>query len=206
MIIINILTRTSNRPNYFDINYNSVKSQILPENIIVNHIVSYDDEPTFKYLEKYKDIIKVAVDKEHKTATRTFPVNIYFNELHKYVKDGFIMYLDDDDSFYDNNSLAQLIPYLDETKIVFWQVQFPDKIIPADYIIDSKKVIIHNCPSNSFIYHYSLLNKYGIQWPPKRGGDYKFIHSLFKAHKNGNWLKLVLTKVPQSGFGLQMDK
>ena len=34
MIIINILTRTSNRPNYFDINYNSVKSQILPENII----------------------------------------------------------------------------------------------------------------------------------------------------------------------------
>ena len=205
-MIINILTRTSNRPKFFDINYNSVKSQIVDSNVIINHIVSYDDPTTFEYVDKYNDIIKVPVIKQNFTSMKTFPFNLYFNELHKYVKDGFIIYLDDDDTFYDNNSLQKIIPYLDINKILFWQVQFSNKIIPSVSLILSKSVSKNNCPSNSFSFHYSLLNKYNILWKPIRGGDYIFIHNLYKKHKNCRWINLIITKVPSSGVGLQIDK
>ena len=53
METLNILTRTSNRPNGFKRCYNSIKNQTYKK---INHIVSCDNEKDLNYLNNYDDI------------------------------------------------------------------------------------------------------------------------------------------------------
>ena len=129
-IIINILTRTCNRPNYFDINYRSIKNQTtnININININHLVCIDDEITKSYTDNYDDIIVIKVDKLEKSKDYSFPFNLYFNSMHKHdvINNGYIIYLDDDDSFMNNDVINIIEKYLDEDTLIIWQVLFPD--------------------------------------------------------------------------------
>lgn len=101
--LINILTRTSNRPIGFDINVKSVKEQTYDN---INHIIGYDNDEDLNYINKYDGLIKVKVDRESLISADTSPNpmtgkysphNLYFNEMMKIVTDGWIIYYDDDD-------------------------------------------------------------------------------------------------------------
>jgi hypothetical protein len=207
MITINILTRTSNRPNYFRNNYNSIINQKFESNIKINHIVSYDTKETYEYLKNYDRIKIIEVNKFTRTKTHSFPYNIYFNEMHKHIESGFIMYLDDDDSLNDDNSINQIINELDENKLLIWRVKsINNRIIPNINNIKNRKICYCDFTSNCFIYHSKWLENKKLLWQPVKGGDYKFGLLLFKTIKQIKTIDKIICKIDNfSGNGMQND-
>ena len=193
MININILTRTCNRPNYFKRNYESIKNQILPnDNVKIFHIVSYDEENTKLYLDEYNDIISVPVEKLFITKEHTFPYNHYLNDLHKHVKEGYILYLDDDDYLCSNNSISEIIPYLNEDSILIWRIERNKVILPHLSYFNKKQIVSSNYTSNCFTYHSKWLLNNNIKWTYTKNGDYKFLKLLKKYIININTLNKII--------------
>jgi glycosyltransferase involved in cell wall biosynthesis len=83
--VINILTRTSNRPNFFKICFESVSKQTYKN---INHIISVDNIETEEYVKKYTDnyIVVKKFDgyipyNPIYDVRRPAPYNLYLNEL-----------------------------------------------------------------------------------------------------------------------------
>jgi len=208
MIIINIITRTSKRPLYFKQNYDSIKNQILNDKIKINHIVSYDNKETYEYLKEYSDLIKVEVEYMPKTKINTFSFNLYFNILHDYIEEGYIMYLDDDDYLAENDSIMKIIDSLSEDAILIWRVSNGKQIYPSNKNFNTKGISYCDFTSNCFMYNSKWLkiNKQ-LVWPGVKGGDYRFGLKLYKTIKKINLLDEIICKIDNiNGFGLQKDK
>lgn len=106
---IYIISRTSNRPNFFQQTYNSIKSQTY-SNIV--HIVTYDTPETLLYLNNYVDLVKVAVKRQPRHENAHFPYNLYCNQAQQVIAKmhpGWIMYLDDDDLFTSNTAVEVIM-------------------------------------------------------------------------------------------------
>ena len=107
-VIINILTRTSNRPFYFAECRNSIVNQSYKN---IRHIVSVDDETSYKYVKENglldRDIIQI--ERPHRISLNHMPYNLYMNYLLQEVHQGWIMFLDDDDILFDTNSILTLV-------------------------------------------------------------------------------------------------
>ena len=104
---IYILTRTSGRPEFFKACRKSILEQSYKN---WEHIVSYDDVETFKYVSAAGDgVVPVGVDKLIKTPEMNCPYNLYNNNLLKRVPNGgWVLFLDDDGKLYNKESLKVL--------------------------------------------------------------------------------------------------
>ena len=194
MNLINIFTRTCNRPNFFALCKKSLSEQSYTNWL---HIIGYDDEESYtSYLHDIQNdqTICVPLLKELVTPINTFPYNLYFNVLQQKINSGYIIYLDDDDGFYVNNALEIISKYLDEDTILIWRVKFPDGLRPSDTIFANKRITSSGFPSNCFCYH----SKWATTWTGKKGGDSVYFHNLCKKIPKKIWLNEVLTKVNQS--------
>lgn len=111
--VITILTRTRNRPEEFSKLYSSVHNQSYKQ---INHIVSYDNDETLEYVTKYPNI-EIIQMKNYLLATNENPAphNLYINEMIKHIQNnGYVLILDDDDSFINNQSLAKMVSFIRE--------------------------------------------------------------------------------------------
>jgi hypothetical protein len=174
--LINILIRTSKRPKAFKININSILSQNYKN---LKLLISYDNEETLNYinnilkdLELDYNLFEVQKTKEY------YSYNDYCNTLLANVKDGYIIFLDDDDKFLHNNALKYINEHLLEDRFLAWEYQRPDKIIGPKKG-DIKKGNITSC---GFCYH----SKFKSFWPSLIGSDYEFVKNLV----NKNPIKL----------------
>lgn len=98
--IINILIRTSNRPVYFANCIESIKKQTNRNYKIIVGCDNKEDNYFKEYEHIIYDRIEAKAEKDiyvNDTRIKHFPFNLYFNELYKKVKSGYIMFLDDDD-------------------------------------------------------------------------------------------------------------
>ncbi len=104
---IYILTRTSGRPKFFEMCKKSIESQTYKKHV---HVTSCDDETTCKYVKRYEETTTlVPVSRIPKKGKRNCPYNMYNNNLIKRVPQGsWIIFLDDDGKFYDNEALERL--------------------------------------------------------------------------------------------------
>lgn len=130
--MINVITRTCNRPNRFRHNVESMKAQ---KHTDYNHIVCVDNKSTEEYVKHHGYSQYVVIDgdafreknKPKEQTKRTyFPHNLYMNECHKHVKDGWVIYVDDDDRLFDKTALDRLndmIEQCDEDTLIFFQTQ-----------------------------------------------------------------------------------
>lgn len=129
-----ILTRTNKRPTYFDRNYNIIISQQYPMKYI-NHIVSYHNNETYEYLNKYpiKTIkVKENIGKKNISVNNLYPYNLYLNNLVNAINndDSWIIFIDDDDLFTNNYCLTGINHEINKFKqlsnnnnfILFWRV------------------------------------------------------------------------------------
>ena len=115
-VLVNILVRTSKRPNYFETCMQSIYSQSYPA---IRILVSCDNEETFSYLKKYQGIEVVRVKPntgpceplpdDYPYDSYRFPANLHLNALMDQVKDGFIMFLDDDDLLLHPGALKAIV-------------------------------------------------------------------------------------------------
>ena len=196
---INILIRTSNRPDTFQRCIDSIKEQTYSN---VRVLISYDDEIADRYIQglKYQQI-RVHKDKVHDIqkkdgyGAKFFP-NLYFNELHKYCTKGFVLYLDDDDILCDKDVLQKI---MDKTKegndIVYWKVKVGNKIVP------SQTESIQPCDISGIgvCFHHTLKQN----WEGYRLGDYRVIKKMFEISKKNGFIDEVLTRTQKGlNFGV----
>jgi len=207
--IVNILTRTSSRPKYFKNCIESIKNQTYSN---INHIISVDDDESEIYVKQYTSnyirVKKYTGDIPKMKDRKAAPYNLYLNDLRKQVKDGWIMFLDDDDMFLENNAIEEIINAVrNEDDLVFWKVRFPNRIIPPDALFDQRKIALNHFSMIGFMYHKIHDDK--AQFDYLSGGDYFYISQLGPKIPNSIWMDKIYTGIQRNntmgGFGRKDD-
>ncbi|MCF6308035.1 MAG: glycosyltransferase family 2 protein [Flavobacteriaceae bacterium] len=197
-ILINILTRSSNRPVGFQKCYKSVKNQTYKN---VRHIVSYDDEKDLVYLKEldidlvfvHKDKNSINTNEVDSDGNLKAPYNLYCNKLLDTVDEGWILFLDDDDNLYHNKVLEEIVSIIkkeDEDTLFIWQMRYPNgKVLPSNQLIKNKKIVKFNIGSPCFLFHSKYKNK--ARWDDYKVSDFRFLNTLSNQIPN----KIFLTKI-----------
>tara|TARA_R110000772_G_scaffold167316_8_gene278951 strand:+ start:1990 stop:2646 length:657 start_codon:yes stop_codon:yes gene_type:complete len=210
--LINILTRTSNRPNGFRNNRYSITKQTYKN---IKHIVCYDDGKTKDYLLDYDDITMVSINRELLIAQDKskipgiqwrLPHNLYFNELHKEVEEGWVLFLDDDDSYRDETVIQTIVDNLpNEDDILIWQMIMPNgSFVPDSTTMNAKRIpIISNIGTPCFAVHSKHLHK--VYWDGWRAADFRFFDRVCNVTNNVKFLTEGLVIINQVGLGNKKD-
>lgn len=168
--LLNILTRTSERPNRFKRCRESIDAQVWGGT--VRHIVSID-KPC-DYIQCADVVVPVhtgakgpAIPREH-IDYRDAPYNLYINDMLKAVKGGWVVVLDDDDELFGTDSLSAVEPYLeDEGNLIVTKFLLKDRVMPSYH---GKQLVMNDVPCTSIIYH--SRHKMHGEWHGKYAGDY----------------------------------
>lgn len=191
--LINILTRTHNRPEYFRICKSSIEQQTYKN---VNHIVGSDVLCT--YTEYYPLTKEETPPPSIPNGHYYTPYNLYLNDLQKYVKDGWIMYLDDDDMFSYTNSLEIIVNNLtSEDDMVIWRVAItPDFIVPSHSF--GRDIVACDFSGIGFVFHSKHLP---VDWGNLSMGDYRVGKQLQNKGLELKWISAVLTQTINGAHG-----
>lgn len=172
--LLNILIRTSNRPNYFHRLIHNIENQSYKNYRL---IISADTPETKRYVERagynHTPVIRLSRNKN-----QTFPWNLYLNTLMDQVTEGWIMFMDDDDLYADNTAFELITAFLgDENSMLVWRLCFPDgRHVPAlDYMGKTpftRKQIAMPC----FAFHSKWKNR--VRFDGQRAGDFRMANQL----------------------------
>lgn len=174
-VCIRIITRTSRRPNAFQICRYSVLSQNVPSNCTLCHHILFDNPLDSHYVQ---GDITTPVRMISQTSEHDFPANIYVNTAlsisswnEKKIEWNIV--LDDDDMFIDPHAIRKITAYIASNEnclLVLWNTQ-----MNADVVLPSKKPWEHgNVPSCSFAFRTNALHK----WQGVKGGDFQFFNTV----------------------------
>ena len=210
--LINVIVRTSGRPNYFHDCIKSIKKQNY---LNFNIIVGYDDSNSMKYIQG-QPCTAVPLRKHDGPKLKKpygddygiwFPFNSYFNDLLPYATKGFVVYLDDDDCFVDETALSKLAKAIEvnNSDVVFWRVRFPERVVPSDLNWEKKVPVCRDMSTIGFCHVASIKPL----WEPWKRGDYRCAKYIFERSNSVLWFDELLTglqRVKQDGYGLRDDK
>ena len=202
-ILINVLTRTSNRPiGFHNLKY-SLNHQTHKD---IRHIVSYDNDVDLNYLNKY-DVEKIKVnsdlreEKNHPDGFTPAYYNFYCNELLDKVTDGWIVFLDDDVNVFHNKVFKELVNHIKENDtdtMFFWQIRYPNRVVlPNDERVKKKIIEIYNIDTACFLFHSKYKNE--VRWDGWKVSDYRFINSLSKIIPKQKWINEVYVQINNQG-------
>lgn len=211
--LINILVRTSNRPNFFANCYKSIREQTYKN---IRLIVSYDDEPTREYLNNYDTDAQVGFERIEDWSAissevflpgyieKPFPPNEYFNRMMEQTKPGYIIKLDDDNKFSSPESLAKIVEKIEGTRqMLLWRVQFPGYLIPDNQHFGKPP---HCCQMDTacFTFHTDYIKF--AQWDGYNYGDFRVAMCLFLHIPHKTYINEALIALQQApGSGLRND-
>ena len=209
--LINILTRTSNRPKFFKDCAASVRLQDYKN---IRHIVGADNQETFDYAKKEtSDVFLIpSMPRKPQYGIMHSPYNLYMNALTAEVKEGWVICLDDDDMLTRPDAISTLVKNLTAVdSLVLWKVQFPHRVIPSPQTW-GRFPVLGDIASIGFAYHIS--HNWAAQWDEVKESDFRVILKLFRVLPQTVWLDDILTKVNYTqienlvgaGSGLQKDK
>jgi hypothetical protein len=137
-----------------------------------------------------------------------FPYNLYMVKAERFVKDGWVLYLDDDDYLYNENSLEilvnNIIKFDDDT--IHWIRTMNDKgipngyhggLYPPDYVMDhlSKNIppALNLICSSNFSFHSKWIPY--TAWETWTGDDYRTASSLARViDKNNSIMEVIVDK------------
>jgi len=206
--LINILSRTCNRPNFFDFFYRSIKNQTYKN---VNIIAGHHDLRTDKYIVPYPvmplkyDSYNYPIEpRSEGPYGKPFPSNYYMNHMLRAVKDGLVLFLDDDDEFKKPDALQEIINHIrSEDDLVLWRISGSGRIIPSDENF-GKTPVVRDISGISFCCHIKHLRDYVSE--PYRWWDYRIISYLYEK-LNPVWIDRVLTGHQLGpGYGRKKDR
>lgn len=192
--LINILIRTSDRPKYFNRLLKTIHGQTCKNYRL---IISVDSPATESYV-KASGYNPVPVKKLHKSKQFTFPWNLYLNTLMSKVKEGWIIFIDDDDIFahqYVLEMIAGSLPV--KNNMLVWKMRFPDgRTLPDSDFWRKTPFTRTQISMQCFAFHSKWKDK--LQFDGQRAGDYRFINRLLE-YINPEWLDIVAVQL--SNFG-----
>lgn len=195
-MIINILTRTHEREEQFNICKQSILSQTAVESI--NWIVGSDSDCPYypEAIKLYKDIrVPVMIPQNMYFA----PWNTYLDTLQSYVQDGWLTYIDDDDCYVDEKSVKRIINAIDnDDQLLIWKVQItPNWTVPSHSF--GKYVCAGDFSGIGFAFHSKYLP---VLWGNLSYGDYRVAYQLIQKGLQIKWLDMILTRTqagPRNG-------
>jgi hypothetical protein len=116
--------------------------------------------------------------------------------LNDKVNDGWVMYLDDDDEFTDENALSTIASrFYDENNLILWRTQIGALIIPNDTYFGEKP---EPCEISGIAFCFHSKHKNIVNWTNWKRADYRVIAELYK-HLKPVWIDAILTKT-QNGL------
>lgn len=208
---INIITRTNKRPNGYKQNVDQLLNCVLNSDLRrsdINHIIITDDKESTKYIDGDYVFMK---QKERPTTPKApgawnwRPYNLYFNQIKDKLVDGWIMYIDDDDRLYDNNSLKEIhkiIRHHNEDTIIYFQMEYADgKRLPVDNWNGIPR--INQIGGSCFIFHTKYYDD--AIWDEWSGGDFRVINKLHNIIPNKIFINTPMVYINQIGGGRQTD-
>ena len=210
--VINILTRTSNRPTGFDVNVKSISGQTYDN---INHIVAYDNDADLEYINKYDGLKFVKIDREKLIEEDTSvdprtgkysPHNLYFNEMIKHVEEGWVIYLDDDDRFMHNRVIEQIVKEInkcDEDTLLVWRFKLGHSLILPTEFDDDNPPRIGRIGGSCMGFHtkYNHL----AEWDAWKCSDFRVIDRLYKGIPKHKFIKKLYVYAPIPGSGDKKD-
>lgn len=214
---INVLTRTSNRPYGFSRCRESVLNQTHKD---ITHIVSYDNPDDLEYLNTYEEIRKVRVDQAQLLAdwkedgrnpteipaggAPFSPHNLYCNVLLDSVEDGWIMFLDDDDTLCNPKAFEEIISHIkNEDSLVYWQMRFPDGGLSTTQTFARGTPVLCDIGSPCFMFHSKWKNY--SWWDQWKCCDFRFVSRLHRNIPNKEWILKPYVQVGGFGLGKRED-
>ena len=109
--LINIIVRTSGRPNYFARCIDSIRDQTYIHWLV--HVVTDDEQDCADYVELYDGIENVQIyiyDKPERKIKGSYPHHSYLNiTTTDDIKSGWVIVLDDDFKFTSDDSLRTIV-------------------------------------------------------------------------------------------------
>lgn len=192
--IVNILVRTSSRPNYFKNCIDSILKQTYNN---INVFVSIDNENKYVikypiypvYVTKKTDIESITGKPEYGTV---FPYNDYINKLQYKVKSGLIMYLDDDDILTEDDSVQLIVDnYKKGNKLIFWRTKSLDRVIPCEKNWKKRPV---NCDISGISFAFDSKYKEVAEWEPYKRADFRVSNALYDKIKKRGYINKILAK------------
>jgi len=205
--IVNILVRTSNRPKFFENcicsilkqNYKNINIFVSIDNKQNDYTVKYPVYPVF--VDRKRDIKPIFNDVNYGTI---FPSNLYFNEMYKFVKNGLIMFLDDDDILNSENDIDKIVSeYKKGNELIFWKVRIKEKTHPSVKNFGLAPVV---CDISGIGLAFDSKHKDLAIWEAYKRGDYRVALNLYNKIEKKAWINEVLA-LSQSGAnaGMQND-
>ena len=182
---LNILIRTSMRPEFF----NECIKSVLNQNYSNYHVyVCYDKKECLNYLYDYSLNNKsITIFYINNDSNKKYKFNLYNNILKGFVSDGFIIYLDDDDVFTNNNCFKVINENIrNDNNILIWKFMKPDKLI---YPKDINNIKIGEIDTTSICFHSKFKNV--AKWIDEQCGDYHFYTELFSKLKEMNQFNII---------------
>ena len=184
MKTLNVLTRTSGRPNFFKLCRQSVASQDYPN---LKHVLLVDDKNQNDYVYDYDGVDKVisinSGDFEH--------YDQYLNEGLKHLPKGELFCVMDDDDFYTKpDSLSRAVKALGNKDLVLFRVKAAAATVPYTNRMTGKNKYLEagNFSMLGFVMKTDFArDKNGvlIEFPARHGGDYGFINRCARSNYRG---------------------
>ena len=204
--LINIITRTSGRPDFFRICRDSIQKQTYRK---VRHLVSVDDEATLAYVSpySYRDTDVFKFNRPIRQGEGHLPYNLYINHMLKAVTDGWILILDDDDQLVDESVIKNVVDVIlmnRKVNCIIWKTQLGQKsIVPGRSF--GNRIKIGDISSCSTLFHHSLIRD--SWWDNGRAADGRFFARLGASPStNICWIPKVFTKITcMPGNGRRLD-
>jgi glycosyltransferase involved in cell wall biosynthesis len=210
--LINIVTRTSNRPKGFKKNIENIKNQTYDK---INHIIITDDDNSEKYIKDNGVENFIRVDREkiikndnsiNPNTGRYSPHNLYFNEILDYLVEGWVIYLDDDDRFTTNNvveNIANVISQNDDDTLIYWRMVYSNgRFLPLD-MSKNKKPILGGIGGSCFT--FNVKYKSHAIWDGWKCSDFRVINKLHNIIPKKVWVPKNFIYVPSAGLGNRKD-
>ncbi len=177
--LINILTRTGNRPSYFK----ELKKTIhLQTNKNIKNYISCD-RPDCQYLTGEKNVITV-----EKSSDNSGFYNLYLNQLAEQCQKGWVIILDDDSKLTDKNFLLNLSRicqcYTSDT-IIIYRSLVNKRVLPPNNRINHAKIDM-----SCLCIHHSVFKDY--KFTDMLSGDYRFLILLLLSEQ----FKFVYPNIP----------
>jgi len=130
-----------------------------------------------EYLEEYRNHPKIALFKVNRESEASHFYNLYCNHLLDRVRDGWILFLDDDNMLSQPDTLKKINNNIKtENDIIFWKVKLGEHIIfPNIYDIKYGQI-----DSAGFCFHSKYKN--AARWIAEQGSDFHYVTHLLQKH------------------------
>lgn len=171
---INIITRTGTRENCFKILKKSIEAQTYKN--YVHYKTNDNIHNTF--LKNEPNVIDVTHLKKKKTRQNLCPYNLYLNEAIKMIDDGWVIIIDDDAKFVNNqflNHLALVCSKKNPNEVFLYNIYFRQEksIFPVNHSLQ-----LGTFDMASICIHSSLLKTF--HFTSRCGADFQLISTLLR--------------------------